>query len=101
MRNRFFCYITIDHDKLLTLKILIVCERKFNVPTFPFFACYDDCSQAEVKARCHYPGKESVNPGWRMFKYFDSNITDEVSASHNETPYVNYSNRQPAATFAI
>lgn len=95
MWDNFYHRITSYHPVLPTPEI------SFYLNPTSSFLWLDWLSQAEVKARCHYPGKESVNPGWRMFKYFDSNITDEVSASHNETPYVNYSNRQPAATFAI
>lgn len=54
-----------------------------------------------MKAKVHYPGKESLNPGWKMFKYFDSNITDAASVSQKEAPYVNYTNRRPAETFGI
>jgi hypothetical protein len=87
------------HRLLLTAEFCLLFSPTFNSTSNFFYFLWPP--QAEVKARCHYPGKESVNPGWKMFKYFDSNITDEVSSSHNEAPYVNYSNRQPAATFAI
>ena len=34
-------------------------------------------SQAEAKIMAHYPGKEKINPGFHLFRAFESNVPDK------------------------
>ena len=57
--------------------------------------------KAEVKAKSYYPGKESVNAGWKMFRYFDSNVSDDKIGLQPSTPYIDYSNRRPVDNYGL
>mmetsp|Transcript_29541 Transcript_29541/g.28271 ORF Transcript_29541/g.28271 Transcript_29541/m.28271 type:complete len:233 (+) Transcript_29541:56-754(+) len=46
--------------------------------------------QSEVPSKSHYPGKERTNQGFKMFRYFESNIKDTDVLKHKITPLLKH-----------
>lgn len=45
--------------------------------------------QSEVKAKAHFPGKENLNAGFKLFRCFESGVTDSDVRAHNKTVLTN------------
>lgn len=41
-----------------------------------------------MKAKAHFPGKEKLNAGFKMFRCFESNVTDSDVRAHSKTDTV-------------